>query len=120
MPTRRCLQENSTRLKAYRASLVVFPRRSKKPKQGDASKEEIVNASQKHGVLLPIEAPGMKQLETVTLTDEMKVGVLLSNCWRRAGGGQLPSSSPPCAAAADWRAGAGLWRLPAAQAGAHQ
>ena len=67
------MQENATRLKAYRSSLIVFPRRSGKPKQGDASKEEIASASQKHGTLLPVQPAEMKQLETITLTDDMKV-----------------------------------------------
>ena len=45
--TRSCLllsaptQENANRLKAFKTNLVVFPRRSKKPKAGDASAEEL-------------------------------------------------------------------------------
>ena len=66
---------------------MVFPRRSGKPKQGDASKEELVSANQKHGALMPIERPEMQQLETVTLTDEMKVrlrcagALAATSCW---------------------------------------
>jgi len=33
------IQENANRLKAYKANLVVFPRRAGKPKAGDASAE---------------------------------------------------------------------------------
>ena len=66
------LQANAARLKAYRSSLVIFPRRSKKPKKGDSSAEELSAVTQHTGPLLPIvhEKPS---LERVTLTDELKV-----------------------------------------------
>jgi Ribosomal protein L13e len=35
------LQENANRLKAYKTNLVVFPRRSKKPKAGDSPAEQL-------------------------------------------------------------------------------
>ncbi|KAL3161285.1 60S ribosomal protein L13 [Trebouxia sp. C0009 RCD-2024] len=58
------LQENANRLKAYKSKLVVFPRRSKKPKQGDSSAEELQTVEQhKSRHLLPIvhekPEPGM-------------------------------------------------------------
>lgn len=34
-------QENANRLKAYKTNLVVFPRRSKKPKAGDSPAEQL-------------------------------------------------------------------------------
>jgi large subunit ribosomal protein L13e len=68
------LQENAARLKAYKAKLVLFPRRSNKPKAGDSAKEELDVAGQKQhkGALLPLvsEKPA---LEYVKLTDELKV-----------------------------------------------
>jgi large subunit ribosomal protein L13e len=39
------LQSNIQRLKEYRARLVLFPRKASKPRQGDASKEEIAQVS---------------------------------------------------------------------------
>ena len=68
-------QENAARLKVFRAKLVLFPRRSKKPKSGDASAEELGVAQQHAGALMPLvhEKPA---LETVQLTDEMKVRAL--------------------------------------------
>lgn len=52
--------------------MVLFPRKSSKPKQGDSSKEELSSVSQHTGPLLPIrqEKPG---LEKATLTEELKV-----------------------------------------------
>ena len=51
----------------------MLPRRCGKPKSGDASKDDLVSATQKQGTLLPIERDEMAQLETVTVSDEMKV-----------------------------------------------
>lgn len=67
-------QENVNRLKAYKASLVVFPRRSNKPKAGDASKEELAAVSQATGRLLPItHTAHAAELETAKITEEMQV-----------------------------------------------
>ena len=65
------LQENVKRLKAYKSKLVVFPRRTAKPKNGDSSAEELKMATQLKGPVLPItgEAP---EMEMVQVTDEMK------------------------------------------------
>ena len=72
-------QENAARLKAFRAKLVLFPRRSKKPKSGDASAEELGVAQQHAGPLMPLvhEKPAV---ETVQLTDEMKVRIMMQGC----------------------------------------
>ncbi|GAB4814719.1 hypothetical protein N2152v2_001765 [Parachlorella kessleri] len=65
------LQENVNRLKAYKANLVVFPRRAGKPKAGDASAEELKAVAQLSGPVLPVTraAPA---LEKVAITAEMK------------------------------------------------
>ncbi len=67
-------QENTARLKAYKANLVLFPRRSRKPKAGDAPAEELgVAGKQQHaGALMPITRIA-RELETVEITDEMRV-----------------------------------------------
>lgn len=72
------MQENAARLKAYKAKLVIFPKRSNKPKSGDSSAEELKNVPQFKGTILPLvhEKP---QLETVKLTDEHKVRYRLSH-----------------------------------------
>ena len=54
------LQENANRLKAYKANLVVFPRRAGKPKAGDASAAELGTAQvRRRPALLPCHAPAM-------------------------------------------------------------
>jgi large subunit ribosomal protein L13e len=65
------LQENVARLKAYQSKLVVFPRRSRKPKAGDASPEELKTSTQLKGVLLPLDH-SKPALEKIALTQEMK------------------------------------------------
>lgn len=65
------LQLNTARLRAYRGNVVLFPRRSSKPKQGDASKEELSAVSQLTGALLPIQHD-KHSLEKITLTSELK------------------------------------------------
>merc|ERR1719409_72713 len=47
-------QANVQRLKAYKARLVVFPRRRGKYKKGDSTKEECANAQQLTGEIIPI------------------------------------------------------------------
>lgn len=65
------LQENVNRLKAYKASLVVFPRRANKPKAGDSSAEELKTAAQFKGELMPIKK-AKAGVEKVALTDAMR------------------------------------------------
>jgi len=86
------LQENAKRLKAYKAKLIVFPRRSTKPKvraprarrisgppltvaaraqNGDSPKEELSVVAQLKGKLLPITKTAPK-IESVRVTMEMK------------------------------------------------
>ncbi|XP_024385981.1 large ribosomal subunit protein eL13z isoform X2 [Physcomitrium patens] len=65
------LQENINRLNTYRAKLVVFPRRSKKTKAGDATAEELSSVTQLTRPVLPIVKP-QPTAEIVSITDEMK------------------------------------------------
>jgi len=66
------LQANVQRLKAYKAKLVVFPRKNiNKPKNGDASPEETKNAVQHTGALFPITRSVVKST-TAVITEEMK------------------------------------------------
>ena len=64
--------------------LVVFPRRSKKPKSGDATSEERQTVTQHSGIILPIEPETMQQLETAEITEEMKVSHCSAVCSKSA------------------------------------
>ena len=73
------VQENANRLKAYKSKLVVFPRRSKKPKSGDASAEELSTAQQQNSRrVLPIvqEKP---EAELVDIPSELTVSLPWQN-----------------------------------------
>ncbi|KAL9242313.1 hypothetical protein vseg_016328 [Gypsophila vaccaria] len=65
------LQANVQRLKTYKAKLVVFPRNAKKFKAGDSTPEELANATQVHGDILPIQRD-QPVVELVKVTEEMK------------------------------------------------
>lgn len=47
------LTRNVERLKGYMEKVVVFPKKASKPKKGDASAEDIANATQHTGVIMP-------------------------------------------------------------------
>lgn len=64
-------QLNLKRLKAYKASLILFPRRTAKPKAGDSDAGELAMAKQFKGALMPITKED-KPLEMVKVTEEMK------------------------------------------------
>merc|ERR1712137_529029 len=55
------LQANVQRLKTYKANLVVFPRRTKKTKSGDASAEDISKAVALQGAVQPLVKPSPRQ-----------------------------------------------------------
>ena len=65
------LATNTKRLKAYKASLILFPRRTAKPKSGDSDAGELSMARQLKGKLMPI-VKETKPLEMVEVTAEMK------------------------------------------------
>ena len=65
------LQANVQRLKAYKAKLIVFPRRASKPKAGDADIADIKNVVQHTGPIMPIAQPAVT-MEFAEITDAMK------------------------------------------------
>lgn len=66
------LQANAARLKAYKAKLVIFPRKSGKPKAGDSGAADLEAAEQLTGAdVMPLSKP-VPTVEYVTVTDEMK------------------------------------------------
>lgn len=65
------LQANVNRLKEYKARLLVFPKRAYAPKNGDSSAEELKNASQIVGDIIPIQNTVVKSKATA-ITGDMK------------------------------------------------
>ncbi|KAG1249567.1 hypothetical protein G6F68_013252 [Rhizopus microsporus] len=49
------LELNVQRLKAYKAKLIVFPRKAASPKKGDSEAAEVASAVQFRGALFPVE-----------------------------------------------------------------
>lgn len=48
------MQDNVQRLKEYKAKLLLFPKNAAKPKEGDASKDDLSMVTQHVGKILPI------------------------------------------------------------------
>ena len=65
------LRLNAQRLTEYKNKLILFPRNAAKPKKLDSSPEEIAQASQYRGIVLPIKAP-RKKSEKRAITEEEK------------------------------------------------
>lgn len=65
------MQDNVQRLKEYKAKLLVFPKNPAKPKAGEATKEDLVMASQFTGTLMPIEKK-QPAIEVRPITEEEK------------------------------------------------
>merc|ERR1712233_223292 len=59
------LKANADRLKEYKNKLIVFPRNAKKPKATDASSEEIAQATQQRGILMPVKASARSAFQTL-------------------------------------------------------
>jgi len=66
------LKVNVQRLKEYKSKLILFPKNSKKVKQGEATKEQIATAKQHKGTLFPIQEQKHK-LEVVKIADIPKL-----------------------------------------------
>eukprot|EP00894_Picocystis_sp_ML_P003669 jgi/Pico_ML_1/54186/g4597.t1 len=65
------LKLNVDRLTEYKSKLVIFPRRSSKPKKGDSTAEELKNVVQMSGEVMPIKG-STHDVEYVSLDDEAK------------------------------------------------
>lgn len=66
------LQANVNRLKAYKANLVVFPRKSSAPKKGDSPADDLTAVEQLSGVVMPIQKT-ISTMEFAPVTEDMKV-----------------------------------------------
>ena len=62
------MQLNAARLKEYKSRLILFPRKACKEKKTDSSKEEIANAQQLKGDIIP-QTP----VEAITFTELSEV-----------------------------------------------
>jgi len=67
------MQANASRLKTYKAKLVIFPRHARKVKAGDSTLEELATATQVQGDYMPIARGEKRSFEVMKVTDEMKV-----------------------------------------------
>lgn len=67
------MQENVQRLQEYMSKLILFPRNPRKPKAGDASKDDITTAEQLKGPVMPLpKQSGAPVVEVRAITDEDK------------------------------------------------
>ena len=86
------LQANVERLKAYRSNLVVFPKKSAKPKAGEGSKDDLAAAQQVTGPIMPL-TKSKPSVEYGTVTADMTVRIA-----------RVGACSPGCMCAAFKRA----------------
>ena len=72
--TNKCTESlnlNVDRLKDYKARLILFPRNAKKPTKGDATSEQVKEATQLKGPIAPV-TKASKAVEFVDVSDELK------------------------------------------------
>lgn len=63
------MQENVQRLKEYKSKLILFPRNPAKPKEGEASKDDLKMVEQHTGKLMPLQKK-VPTIEVRKITDE--------------------------------------------------
>ncbi|KAL0091722.1 ribosomal protein L13e-domain-containing protein [Phycomyces blakesleeanus] len=66
------LELNVQRLKAFKAKLIVFPRKSGSPKKGDSEAAEIASAVQFRGAILPVQQVAAAPEARAITADEKK------------------------------------------------
>jgi len=59
-------------LKEYKNKLIVFPRNAKKPKATDASPEDLANATQQRGIIMPVKASARRAYKRPITAEEKK------------------------------------------------
>ncbi|RUS34381.1 50S ribosomal protein L13e [Jimgerdemannia flammicorona] len=65
------LQLNVQRLKTYKSKLIVFPRRTGRPREGDGDAADLATAVQFHGKIVPIEQPAQDvEARAITAKDK--------------------------------------------------
>ncbi|KAI8369246.1 50S ribosomal protein L13e [Radiomyces spectabilis] len=78
------LELNVQRLKAYKAKLIVFPRKAGKAKKGDAEAAELASAVQLRGGLLPVEQVAAAPEARAISADEKKVNAFMQLRYARS------------------------------------
>ncbi|KAI6202958.1 60S ribosomal protein L13 [Aphelenchoides besseyi] len=65
------IERNVQRLKEYKSRLIVFPKKTNKPKKGDSSEAELKLAQQLRGIVLPLKKT-QPRIKAQPITDELK------------------------------------------------
>merc|ERR1712100_715784 len=68
------LKANAARLKLYKSKLVLFPKKAKHPKAGDASADAVKAAGQLQGEVLPISQPKKRTTHRAIKPEERATG----------------------------------------------
>jgi len=69
---------NVQRLKTYKAKLVVFPRKTKKPKTGDTPVDQATKVAQLKGTVVPIRRVAVKSQHRAITDQEKKVSAYVT------------------------------------------
>ncbi|KAG0172969.1 60S ribosomal protein L13 [Apophysomyces sp. BC1034] len=78
------LELNVQRLKAYKAKLIVFPRKAAAPKKGDSEAAEVASAVQFRGAILPIEQAAPAAEARAITAEEKKVNAFMKLRYARS------------------------------------
>ncbi|KAI8391106.1 50S ribosomal protein L13e [Radiomyces spectabilis] len=78
------LELNVQRLKAYKAKLIVFPRKAGKAKKGDAEASELASAVQLRGGLLPVQQVAAAPEARAISADEKNVNAFMKLRYARS------------------------------------
>ena len=78
------LELNVQRLKAYKAKLIVFPRKAGKPKKGDSEAAEVASAVQFRGPLFPVEQVAAAPEAREITAEEKKVNAYMKLRYARS------------------------------------
>ena len=79
------LQQNTQRLKEYKSKLILFPKKTSRPRKGDATAEEIKMAKQLKGVVMPISQMSRPEKARKITAEEKKFSVFTALRQARAG-----------------------------------
>ncbi|CDH57872.1 rpl13 protein isoform 1 [Lichtheimia corymbifera JMRC:FSU:9682] len=78
------LELNVQRLKAYKAKLIVFPRKASSPKKGDSDAAAVASAVQLRGAILPVEQVATAPEARAISADEKKVNAYMKLRYARS------------------------------------
>ncbi|KAI8983024.1 50S ribosomal protein L13e [Pilobolus umbonatus] len=78
------LELNVQRLKAYKAKLIVFPRKPSAPKKGDSEASEVASAVQLGGALFPVQQLAAAPEARAITADEKKTNAYMKLRYARS------------------------------------